>query len=249
MLGRCDLEGSFSGIVTSPSLMFRTLPRFIRKIRRLNPSETWQSFRDQQEINPFAKYQWISQPFPDYNMPSIAPGAKPHRSLRCVSFEDEKGWWHVIDAKKRNVGRLAQFIVRILQGKHRRDIHPGHLTGDSVIVVNAIHVFFPGHTWDTKIYRFFRTRKSDPRGPKIITATRLMMINPSIILSMAVKRMLPNTYLRSNWLRKFYCYPGAIHPHWNIPQVVVPVERRPHTAHPAFTITRPEGHVMTPQNQ
>ena len=61
------------------------------------------------------------------------------------------------------------------------------MPGDSVIIVNAIHVFFPGHTWvrhclssnffltlllclfqphlckDTKIYRFWRNRNS-PRS-------------------------------------------------------------------------------------
>mmetsp|Transcript_95162 Transcript_95162/g.174264 ORF Transcript_95162/g.174264 Transcript_95162/m.174264 type:complete len:238 (-) Transcript_95162:93-806(-) len=215
-----------------------------RRSRQFNPSQTWQSFRDNQPINPFAKYQWISQPYPEYNMPRIAPDAKPHRSLRAISHQDEKGWWHVIDAKGRSVGRLAAFICRLLQGKHRVDIARGKVMGDSIILVNAIHVFFPGHTWDTKIYRMYRNRKTDPRGPKIITATRLMMLNPSIIMSMAVKRMLPNNFLRSNWLRRFYCYPGAIHPHWGIPQVIVPSEGGKHdrpaaVPPPAFSVERP----------
>merc|ERR1712039_220955 len=124
----------------------------------------------------------------------------------------------------------------LLQGKHRTDFVANQVIGDSVIVFNAIHVFFPGHTWDTKIYRFYRNRRSDPRGPKIITATRLMMLNPAMILNMAVKRMLPNNYLRSNRLRKFYCSPGAIHPHWGIPQVVVPTEQRPSMISPAFSV-------------
>lgn len=224
-------------------MLFRSVVRCMRKTRRFDPSRTWQSFRDAKVIDPFAKYQWISKPYPEYNMPKVAPDAKPHRSLQAISHEDEKGWFHVIDAKNRSVGRLAMLICRLLQGKHRVDYNHARLTGDSVIVVNAINVFFPGHTWDTKIYNFYRNRKCDPRGPKVITATRLMMLNPSIILSMAVKRMLPNTYLRSNWLRKFYCYPGAIHPHWGIPQVVVPVEKRPDSLPPAFSVRRPHEHA------
>eukprot|EP00434_Breviolum_minutum_P016226 symbB.v1.2.014298.t1/scaffold1034.1/size142864/11 len=126
------------------------------------------------------------------------------------------------------------------------------IRGDSVIIVNAIHVFFPGHTWDTKIYKFFRNRKTDPRGAKVYTATRLMMLNPSIIISQG---MLPRNLLRNNWLRRLYCYPGAIHPfralllliqicirdrnsqlrHWGIPQVVVPVQKKPEMLPNAFT--------------
>mmetsp|Transcript_113202 Transcript_113202/g.241600 ORF Transcript_113202/g.241600 Transcript_113202/m.241600 type:complete len:218 (-) Transcript_113202:61-714(-) len=216
--------------------MFRTAARWMRKTRRFDPSRTWQSFRDAKVINPFAEYQWISQPYPEYNMPKVAPDAKPHRSLRAVSHHDEKGWWHVIDARGRDVGKLAALVGRILQGKHRVDYQPNRVTGDSVILVNAIHVFFPGHTWDTKIYRFHRNRFSDPRGAKVITATRLMMLNPSIIMSQAVKGMLPKNLLRPNWLRRFYVYPGAIHPHWGIPQAVVPSEKRPEVIPSAFSV-------------
>mmetsp|Transcript_57860 Transcript_57860/g.163331 ORF Transcript_57860/g.163331 Transcript_57860/m.163331 type:complete len:222 (+) Transcript_57860:68-733(+) len=216
--------------------MFRSCARLKRRTKRFDPSRTWQSFKDAKVINPFAEYQWISQPYPDYAMPKVAPDAQPHRSLKAISHVEERGWWHIIDAQGRDVGKLAAFISRLLQGKHRTDFKHGKVMGDSVIVVNAIHVFFPGHTWDTKIYRFKRNRKTDPRGPKVITATRLMALNPSIILSLAVKGMLPKNLLRPNWLRRLYCYPGAIHPHWGIPQVLVPVERRPQEVVCSFTI-------------
>jgi len=220
--------------------MFRSVQRCMRKKRRIDPSRTWQSFRDAKVINPFAEYQWTSTPYPEYNMPKVAPDAKPHKTLRAVSHKDDRGWWHIIDAKNRNVGKLAAFCSRLLQGKHRRDYQQHQVTGDSVIVVNAINVQFPGHTWDTKIYRFYRNRFTDPRGPKIITATRLMMLNPGIILSRAVKGMLPKNLLRPNWLRRLYVYPGAIHPHWDIPQAVVPIEKRPEVVPRAFTVMMPE---------
>lgn len=224
--------------------MWRSTVLLARKTRRYNPSKILQSFHEAKTIDPFAKYQWISKPFLSHNMPGVAPDAKLHKSLRAVQHEDEKGWWHVIDAKGQGVGFLARNIVRLLQGKHRPDFLRNKLMGDSVIVVNAIHVFFPGHTWDTKIYKFHRNRKTDPRGPKIITATRLMMLNPSIILSMAVKRMLPNGYLRSNWLRRFYCYPGGIHPHWGIPQVVVPARPSDKVVPSVYSVQRPPAQAI-----
>ena len=215
--------------------MFRSLARWVRKTRRRDASRTWQSFRDAKVINPFSEYQWISQPYPSYNMPRVAYDARPHRSLKAISHCDEKGWWHILDAQGRDVGKLAAFASRLLQGKHRCDYTRDRIRGDSVIIVNAINVFFPGHTWDTKIYKFFRNRKTDPRGAKVYTATRLMMLNPSIIISQAVKGMLPRNLLRNNWLRRLYCYPGAIHPHWGIPQVVVPVQKKPEMLPNAFT--------------
>lgn len=39
------------------------------------------------------------------------------------------------------------------------DYSPLKVSGDSVVVVNAIHVKFSGHTWDTKVYKF--PRKSE----------------------------------------------------------------------------------------
>lgn len=55
-----------------------------------------------------------------------------------------------------SVGGLAAQIVRLLQGKHRVDFTPRTAAGDSVIIVNAIHVKMAGHSWDTKVYKFDR---------------------------------------------------------------------------------------------
>mmetsp|Transcript_48814 Transcript_48814/g.139679 ORF Transcript_48814/g.139679 Transcript_48814/m.139679 type:complete len:219 (-) Transcript_48814:87-743(-) len=214
----------------------RSFARLRAKTRRINPSHTWQSFREAKVINPFADYQWISQPYSDRDMPKVASDAKPHRTQRAITHHCENGWFHILDAQGRDVGQLAAFVSRLLQGKHRTDYKPHRITGDSVIVVNAIHVFFPGHTWDTKIYRFNRNRKTDPRGPKVITATRMMLLNPSMVVNQAVKGMLPKNLLRNNLLRRLYCYPGAIHPHWGIPQVITPVEKRPEQVPSAFSI-------------
>ena len=48
---------------------------------------------EKQVINPFAEYQWISQPYPEYNMPKVAHDVKPHRS-------EEKDLRAEIDATK-----------------------------------------------------------------------------------------------------------------------------------------------------
>ena len=155
-------------------------------------------------------------------MPKIAVDAKKHVSLKAITTDTERGRFHVLDAQNLSVGKLSQFIVSLLQGKYKANYIPQKHNGDSVIVVNAIHQIFPGHTWDTKVYKFYRNRKSDPRGPKIITAKTMMYLNPSMVINLAVKKMLPGNFHRNVLLRKLYVYPGAIHPHWGIPQVIVP---------------------------
>lgn len=205
--------------------LFRFSPILLKR-RGFGPGNARSSFH-YSDINPFSDNQWMAQPFAPHNMPSVSVHAEKHVSLKAISVKRENGIWHVIDLAGLSVGRAAQFVARLLLGKHRVDYMPTKICGDSVILVNAIHATLPGHTWDTKVYKFWRTRKSDPRGPKIITAKSLMFRNPSMIFYLALKRMLPNNFKRNNLLRQTYIYPGAIHPHWGVPQVVVPETQMP----------------------
>ncbi|KAK1934707.1 putative 50S ribosomal protein L13 [Babesia divergens] len=182
-------------------------------------------------VDPFSKVQWVSKPFLNKNMPTVSPLAAPHRSLGVVTVMDTPtGNWHVIDAAGKTVGGVASHIAVLLQGKHLPSYNSAKVSGDNVIVVNAVRVVMNGHSWDTKVYKF--DRKAHPKGPKIITAKTVMARNPSMIyaihhlqINLAVKRMLPRNKLRPLWYRRLFVYGGAIHPHWGIPQVVVPVDR------------------------
>ncbi|SOV73756.1 mitochondrial ribosomal protein L13 precursor, putative [Plasmodium sp. gorilla clade G3] len=175
----------------------------------------------EQHINPFSNVQWQSYPFLKKNMPKVDIFSEEHISKCALSvFDKEKGNWFVIDATNKSVGSLAACISKLLQGKYRVDYNPNKVNSSSVIVVNAIHVKFHGHTWDTKIYKF--PRKSHSKSHKILSCKTVFARNPSMILNLAVKRMLPNNRLRQIFYRKLYVYPGALHPHWGIPQVVVP---------------------------
>lgn len=205
--------------------LFRFSPLLLKR-RGFAPGHSKGSF-SYTDVNPFSDKQWIAQPFAPHNMPSVSVHADKHVSLKGISVQRETGIWHVIDLAGLSVGRAAQFAARLLLGKHRVDYLPTRNCGDSIILVNAIHATLPGHTWDTKVYKFWRTRKSDPRGPKIITAKSLMFRNPSMVFYLALKRMLPNNFKRNNMLRQTFVYPGAIHPHWGVPQVVVPESQVP----------------------
>lgn len=139
-----------------------------------------QSFHES-SIDPFSKVQWISKPFLNKNMPTVSPLAAPHRSLGVVTVMDTPtGHWHVIDAAGKTVGGVASHIAVLLQGKHLPSYDSTRVSGDNVIVVNAVRVVMNGHSWDTKVYKF--DRKAHPKGPKIVTAKTVMARNPSMIV-------------------------------------------------------------------
>ncbi|BAM38866.1 ribosomal protein L13 [Theileria orientalis strain Shintoku] len=176
-------------------------------------------------VNPFSKVQWVSKPFLKKNLPTISPLATPHQSLGAITHMDTTaGNWHIIDAANKTVGSIASHVSVILQGKHLPTYQPNRITGDNVIIVNAVNVTMNGHTWDTKVYKF--DRKAHPKGPKVVTAKTIMARNPAMILNLAIKRMLPRNKLRPLMYRRLFIYGGAIHPHWGIPQVVVPVKNK-----------------------
>ncbi|MCI0779588.1 MAG: 50S ribosomal protein L13, partial [Chloroflexi bacterium] len=60
--------------------------------------------------------------------------------------------WHVIDADGERLGRLASRIAVVLMGKDKPDYSRHQLSGDFVIVVNAVKVAFSGNKRAQKIY-------------------------------------------------------------------------------------------------
>ena len=61
--------------------------------------------------------------------------------------------WHVIDADGQVLGRVATLAAKLLQGKHKADLHPFIDTGDHVVIVNAAKVKLTGRKEEQKLYR------------------------------------------------------------------------------------------------
>lgn len=122
--------------------------------------------------------------------------------------EIEANWWF-IDAENQVVGRLASEIAVILMGKHR-PTYTAHVdTGDFVVVTNAEKVVLSGNKWQTKRYTWYtgypglREETADDRRAK----------KPEMILTEAVRRMLPKNKLGRKMLSKLKVYAGTDHPH------------------------------------
>ena len=117
--------------------------------------------------------------------------------------------WLLVDATDKIVGRLASEIATILMGKHRPTYTPHVDTGDYVVVVNVEKIRFTGKKWEQKKYAWYTgyTRQ------RTITAGDRQEKKPELILTEAVRRMLPKNKLGRAMLSKLKVYAGPEHPH------------------------------------
>ncbi|MBP7088720.1 MAG: 50S ribosomal protein L13 [Candidatus Omnitrophica bacterium] len=122
-------------------------------------------------------------------------------------FNQEERKWVLIDAKDKILGRLATRIAKILQGKNKATYTPNFLCGDRVIVINAKHIKFTANKYSQdKIYDKYT---GYPSGRKVITLKTLKEKNPSKVLYLAVKGMLPKSNLGWTMLKSLKIYPEA----------------------------------------
>ena len=123
--------------------------------------------------------------------------------------EVEQNWW-VVDGTDKVVGRLASDIAMILMGKHRPTYTPHVDTGDYVVVTNVDKIVFSGKKLDQKKYTWYTGWPS----LRSQTARERMETKPELVLSEAVRRMLPKNKLGRKMLTKLKLYKnGEQHPH------------------------------------
>ena len=130
--------------------------------------------------------------------------------MRKTKYIKQEGKWVLIDAKDKVLGRLATRIAKILQGKHKATYTPNFISGDNVVVINARHIKVTGKKMDDKVYEKYT---GYPSGRKDIVLKRLQEKNPSRIITLAVKGMLPKTILGRQMLKNLKVYSEGDHKH------------------------------------
>ena len=70
--------------------------------------------------------------------------------------------WHLVDASKQTVGRIATSVAPLLKGKHKPTYRPNADCGDYVVIINAEKVnfqksFFPFKKWYNVLLHITRT--------------------------------------------------------------------------------------------
>lgn len=118
--------------------------------------------------------------------------------------------WILVDAKGKNLGRLATVISGLILGKHKPEFTPGVDVGDFVVVINAEQIKVTGKKMDDKYY--YRESKYQGGLKKTNLRTQLEK-RPEYVIEHAVKGMLPHNKLGRRLNKKLKVYAGPKHPH------------------------------------
>ena len=121
----------------------------------------------------------------------------------------DKGWL-LVDASDKTLGRLSTNIAKILMGKNKPEYTPHNDVGDYVVVINAEKIKVTGNKNEQKMY--YR-HTGYPGGIKSQNFNDLIDSHPDIIITSAVKSMLPKNKLSNSVIKKLKVYKGESHPH------------------------------------
>ena len=124
--------------------------------------------------------------------------------------KDIKHKWYIVDADGKILGRLATRIAIVLRGKHKPEFTPHVDCGDGVIVINASKIRVTGKKLTDKEYVTF---SGYPGGKKVTTMEVMMKRDSTKVIRLAVKRMISDTPLGRDMLKKLKIYPGVEHEH------------------------------------
>jgi len=118
--------------------------------------------------------------------------------------------WLIVDLEGQTVGRAASKIASLLRGKHKATFTPHLDLGDFVVCINADKVKFTGNKLDQQTYNKYTGYLGHM---KTRTAREMLAKKPEVVISSAVKRMLPKGVLGRQTFKKLKVYAGAEHPH------------------------------------
>lgn len=118
--------------------------------------------------------------------------------------------WIVIDARGQRLGRLATQIADTLRGKNLPIYTPHTDSGHYVVVINSQDVVLTGNKWNEEKYDRYSGWMG---GYKIETAKEVHRKDPTRLITLAVKRMLPKSKLSDAVISKLKVYAAGEHPH------------------------------------
>lgn len=118
--------------------------------------------------------------------------------------------WHLIDASEAPLGRIATTIATLLTGKNKPMYTPHIDCGDYVVVINASKVVATGNKMDSKMYYRY---SGFPGGLKEMTLAQKLEKDPTAVIELAVKGMLPKNKLASERMARLRVFTGEEHGH------------------------------------
>ncbi len=124
--------------------------------------------------------------------------------------EDVRQDWYVVDATDKVLGRLATEIANCLRGKNKPEYAHHMDMGDFVVVINADKIKVTGDKLNKKMYY---KHTGFPGGIKSKSLGEMLEKKPELVITTAVKGMLPKNRLARKQIKKLKVYAGSEHPH------------------------------------
>ncbi|KAI9105746.1 ribosomal protein L13 domain-containing protein [Phlyctochytrium arcticum] len=118
--------------------------------------------------------------------------------------------WHLVDAKDKILGKLAQRISIALRGKYKPIYHPSADCGDYVVVINARHAALTGKKETQKNYFW---HSGWPGGVTNLTYDKFLKEHPTGPLKKAVYGMLPKNNMRKAHMKRLHIFADEDHPY------------------------------------
>ena len=131
------------------------------------------------------------------------------RTYSTKAKDIDRQWW-LIDAADKTLGRVATEAANLLMGKRKPLYAPYIDTGDYVVVTNAAKVRVTGKKAEQKTYH---RHSGYPGGLKSRTFAELLGKDPTRVIELAVRGMLPDSNLGRAMFKKLKVYAGDEHPH------------------------------------
>ncbi|TSC80687.1 MAG: large subunit ribosomal protein L13 [Candidatus Peregrinibacteria bacterium Gr01-1014_25] len=130
--------------------------------------------------------------------------------MKTTTVKTSAPAWHLIDAEKQVLGKVAVAAAQLLRGKHKSSFSPHQLCGDHVVVVNIAKLSFQG----TKPMKKTYYKHTGYAGHlKSTTLENMMRSHPERVIEIAVKGMLPRNKLRAQLLKRLHVFADAAHPY------------------------------------
>lgn len=127
-----------------------------------------------------------------------------------MTSEKKNDTWHVLDAAKKPLGRLATEAAILLMGKDLADFAPNRVPDTHVVIINTDSIVVTGDKMNQKKYYRYSGYSG---GLTTRTMKEQMGRDSRKIVEAAVSGMLPKNLLRSVRLGHLKLYKDSEHPH------------------------------------
>ena len=132
------------------------------------------------------------------------------RQTTLEKLNNVKKTWYIVDAERKNLGRLATKVATVLKGKHKPTDIPNVDCGDCVIEINATKVAYNGNQETKKMYYYHSMYPSGLKARTIGTMKRKHSVE---LVEKAICGMLPHGKLGDCMRTHLYVYADDKHNH------------------------------------